>query len=161
MKYFKDAKGNQWELSITVGAIKRVKAMLDVNLLDLEKGEPTLAERLATDIILICDVIYALCFPQAQGRNITDEDFGELLSGDAVLDAHTAFTDEFVNFFLSTGRTDKANVISKTAEVVRQAVTLVSQKIETLDTAPVMNKLSGELSRSMQELLGSTPTLLP
>ncbi|MBU0717313.1 MAG: hypothetical protein KJ749_03615, partial [Planctomycetes bacterium] len=59
-----------------------VKGLLDVNLLELEAGDPPLLTRLGTDVILLCDVIFALVKPQADTSGVTDEQFGAALGGE-------------------------------------------------------------------------------
>jgi hypothetical protein len=96
MKTFTDNAGRTWTVAINVDAIKRVKGLLDVNLLEIVEG--TLIEKLIRDPVLLCDVIYAVCKPQADEQNISDEDFGRAMAGDAIEHATRALLDELVGF---------------------------------------------------------------
>ena len=99
MKTFTDNKGRDWQLTVDVNAVRRVRAEADVNLLDLAAHECALLTRLTTDLVLLVDVVYLVCRPQAQARNVTDEDFGCALSGDVLQTAADALVREIVGFF--------------------------------------------------------------
>ncbi len=96
MHSFKDPKGQTWDIFINVNTIKRVRSRCNVNLLDVFEGK--LLDRLATDPVLLVDVLYVLCQPQADMRNITDEMFAELMAGDVIEAATKALCDELVSF---------------------------------------------------------------
>jgi hypothetical protein len=106
MKTFTDNAGRTWTIAINVDAIKRVKGLLDVNLLEIVEG--TLIEKLIRDPVLLCDVIYVVCKPQADEQNISDEDFGRAMAGDAIEHATRALLEELVGF--SPSPRDRANL---------------------------------------------------
>jgi hypothetical protein len=89
-----------------VDAIKRVKGLLDVNLLESRRRH---ADR-AVDPrpVLLCDVIYVVCKPQADEQNVSDEDFGRAMAGDAIEHATRALLEELVGF--SPSPRDRANL---------------------------------------------------
>ena len=105
MKTFTDNLGNSWTLSVTVGTIKRVRALCGVdlaNIISVENGKAPnvgLLEQLAADPVLLVDVLYAVCKPEADAKNISDEDFGRAMAGDAIELATTALLDEVIDFF--------------------------------------------------------------
>ena len=105
MKYFKDNQNRNWTIVVNVATVKRVRSLLDINLLDVvkldEKNRPNvdLLEQLASDPVLLCDVIYCICKPEADAQNISDEDFGTAMGGDAIEHATTALLEELVDFF--------------------------------------------------------------
>ena len=111
MKTFTDTAGRTWTIALTIDAAKRVKGLLDVNLLELEAGDPPLLTKLGTDVILLCDVIFALVKPQADQQGVTDEQFGAALGGEAILAAQTALYEELVHFFRGLGRNDLAKAV--------------------------------------------------
>ena len=108
MVAFTDTAGRTWTLSLTYGSIERVKALVDIDLFKLDEGDPPLLTRLGTEITLLCDVIFALIKGQADGQDVTDEQWAEAMGGDAILAAQTAFYEELVSFFQSLGRRDMA-----------------------------------------------------
>lgn len=56
-------------------------------------------ERLASDPVLLVDVLFAVCKPEADAKGITDEEFGRAMAGDAIELAATALLDEIIDFF--------------------------------------------------------------
>jgi len=151
MHSFKDNQDRQWELNLTIGSVRRVKGLLDINLLEPEAGEPPLLTRLGTDEMLLVDVIFCLCKPQADENNISDEQFGEGLGGEAILAAQQAFYDELVDFFRKRGRTDRATAVMKQAKVIRMAVEKVTTIVESLDLESEMDKALKEASGNSLE----------
>ena len=105
MKTFTDNTGRTWTLSVTVGTIKRVRALCGVdlaNIITMENGKTPnvgLLERLASDPVLLVDVLFAVCKPEADTKGITDEEFGRAMAGDAIELAATALLDEIIDFF--------------------------------------------------------------
>ena len=100
MKTFTDNTGRTWTLSVTVGTIKRVRALCGVdlaNIITMESGKTPnvgLLERLAADPVLLVDVLFAVCKPEADAKGITDEEFGRAMAGDAIELAATALRRE-------------------------------------------------------------------
>ena len=85
MKSFTDNTGRTWTLSVTVGTIKRVRALCNVDLagvISIESGaqpKVDLLERLGSDPVLLVDVLYAVCKPEADAKGVTDEEFGQAM----------------------------------------------------------------------------------
>ncbi len=71
MHTFNDTLGRTWTVTINVDAIRRVRALLDINLLDAHRGK--LLERLVTDPVPLCDILFALVQPEAHAKNISDD----------------------------------------------------------------------------------------
>jgi len=82
MRSFKDNEGRQWSVDINVAAIKRVRGLTGTDLMQVIEG--TLIEKLICDPVLLCDVVYAICKPEADTRNVSDEEFGKAMAGDAI-----------------------------------------------------------------------------
>ena len=120
MKTFTDNTGRVWMLAVNVGAIKRVRALCGVDLNSIieldEKNKPSakLLERLSTDPVLLVDVLYAVCKPECDSKNVTDEDFGMAMAGDAVEHATTALLDEIIDFFPAPKRLAFQKILSAT-----------------------------------------------
>ncbi len=157
MKTFTDKEGRSWDITLTVGSAKRVRDLLDVNLLEPEAGDPPLITRIGTDEILLCDIIYCLCRPQAQSRSLTDEQFGELLCGDVILAAQEAFYAEMLDFFRLRARKDRAMAIRKQMEVIRLAVSRAEKEIDAFPIEQEIEKAFGPLSTSSPASPVSTP----
>ena len=143
MKTFTDNAGRTWTIAINVDAIKRVRGTLDVNLLEVVEG--TLIERLIRDPVLLCDVVYAVCKPEADEKGVSDEEFGRAMAGDAIVHATKALLEELVGF--SPSPRDRANltrVLETTWKVMDKARDLIEARLE-----------SGELDRVVEQALAS------
>lgn len=157
MKTFTDSAGRAWTLTLTIDAAKRVKSLLDVNLLELEAGDPPLLTRLGTDVILLCDTIFALVKPQADAAGVTDEQFAAAMGGDAILAAQTAFYGELVDFFRKLGRTDLAKAVDAQRRMIDLAVARIETRIDRLDLEASIETTLGEPSTNSPPSLASTP----
>lgn len=104
MEEFKDNTGRLWRLSINVRRIKEIRDELKIDLLDFKIDEndkesiPELFEQLS-DAVALVDTLWILCRVQAKEREVTDEQFGALLTGDAIEEASDKFLEELANFF--------------------------------------------------------------
>ena len=87
MRQFKDnfgGAGRTWTVEINVATLKRVRGLTGTDLMQVIEG--TLIEKLIRDPILLCDIVYAICKPEADAATprITDEEFGKAMAGDAI-----------------------------------------------------------------------------
>ncbi|HSW63984.1 MAG TPA: hypothetical protein VLH56_11855 [Dissulfurispiraceae bacterium] len=148
MKTFLDMHGRIWTISLTIEAAKRVRALLNVDLLAPEAGEPPLLTRLGIDAILLCDVIFALVKPQADKAGISDIEFGESLGGESVLQARQAFNEEYVSFFKALGRADLEQMILAQMQLMEMAVRAAEAKMKNLNLPEVLASIDGASSMS-------------
>ena len=90
MSSFKDALGREWSFSITVIEVKRLRELIQVDLLDFasEKADQ-MFNRLATDPVLLVDLMSILLTDQIQDRGL-DERLS--VAGGAVQDSIAAIT---------------------------------------------------------------------
>ena len=96
MKTFKDNAGRTWTVSVDVDAIRRVRTALKVNLTSTDFG--AVLEQILSDPVLLCDVLYVICKPEADRQKVSDEDFGRAMAGDAIEHATGALLEELANF---------------------------------------------------------------
>lgn len=159
MKTFTDNAGRSWTVTINVSAIKRVRDLVGVDLLEIVEG--ALIEKLIRDPVLLCDVLYAVCKPQADESDISDEEFGRAMFGDAIELATKAVLEELVGFFPSPR--DRANlkrVLETAWKTMEQARDLIEQRIESGELERVATQAlanAGILSGVAPELSASTP----
>ena len=159
MKTFTDNAGRTWTVAINVNAIKRVRGLLDVDLLTVLDGP--LIEKLYRDPVLLCDVLYAVCKPEADARNVTDEDFGQAMAGDAIEQATKALLEELVDF--SPSPRDRANlqrVLQTTWNVMDRARDVIEARLATVNTEEIVAQVlatSGASSGAAPESSASTP----
>lgn len=100
---FTDSVGRQWVLDVNCTSIGQVRATAGVDLLTVLDDKGALFGRLATDPILLCGVLWALCKDQAAAVGVSPEDFGRGLRGDVIDAAVDALIEEVVDF--SPGQT--------------------------------------------------------
>lgn len=165
MKTFTDNAGRAWTVTINVECIKRVRTLLQVNLLDAVEGQ--LIERLVTDPVLLCDCVYAICQPEADARGITDEDFGRAMAGDVIEHACTALLEELVDFFPQPKRQVLAKALLRLRQLEAKAIALASTRLddprwdETLEAAlrdtPLPATTPGASSGNSPALSASIP----
>lgn len=162
---FTDEQGRRWIVKITVATLKRVKELTDADLASVVEGE--LLGRLSADPVLLCDVLYAVCKPQAEREQVTDEQFGEALAGDALGAATEALLGAIVDFFPDRTRRDNLlRVLDKSKQVEAEAQAQIGRRIEALDPKQVLEELlqehkSGGASTSSPASWGSTPAPTP
>ena len=144
MKTFTDSAGRTWTISITVDAIRRVRDLVGVNLADVTDGDPPLMTRLATDIVLLCDVIYAIVKSQADERGVSDEQFGQALGGDAIQAAHDAFWEALADFFRQLRRADQVRAIEKQQKLIGAAVAAADKQIEGIEVERLIDQAMAE-----------------
>ena len=156
MKTFVDNAGRTWTVAINVDAIKRVRDLSSVNLLEVIEGK--LLEKLIGDPILLCDVIYSVCKPEADAKSITDVDFGRAMAGDAIDGATTALLEELVDFFPQGRR----RVLSKALAKLRKFETAALNAVEVrLDSPELDKRLAADLAALQAESLGNSSGSAP
>jgi len=133
MKTFTDAAGRTWTLALTLGTAMKVKAKLDIDLLQPEAGNPPLLTRLGTDEMLLGEVLCAMLEGQFEAHRVTDEDVRSSFDGQTLLAAQKAFYEELIDFFRSRGRSDRAKAVAKQMALIEAAVAAVETRIDALD----------------------------
>ncbi|MEO2018052.1 MAG: hypothetical protein ABGZ53_27180 [Fuerstiella sp.] len=157
MKTFTDNAGRTWTVTINVDAIKRVRTLVQVNLLDvLDDGCKLLAE-LHDDPVLLVDVLYCVCKPEADAQNVSDMEFGRAMSGDAILQASTALLEDLSDFFPNARqRAAMKDLLKKTETVVERLLDHAETTIAELDPESVAQTAIASFGNS-PECSASTP----
>ena len=99
MQTYADNLGRTWYVAVNVTTIRRVRAALDLDLYQLVDDGMQALGKLVADPVRLADVLYVLCKDDADAKNISDEDFGRALAGDAINAAAEALVEELVDFF--------------------------------------------------------------
>lgn len=138
MQTFKDNTDRTWAIEVNVDAVRRVKSALDINLAQLTED---LIKQLAEDPILLCDVVYCICQPEAAKVGVTDEDFGRAMAGESIDAAAKALMAELINFSRNPTR----------REILRKAMEK-QQKLEKMGLATLKDYLeSDKPEKAMRE----------
>ena len=142
MKTFKDNQDRKWTVTINVSAIKRVRAEMDLDLLEAIEG--TLLERMVGDPILLCDILYVLVKPEADAKDISDEDFGRAMAGDAIDRACQAFIGELVDFFPKGRREVLQQAVAKIREIEAKVCGRAMTRLQSAETDALIEKALSE-----------------
>lgn len=161
MPSFTDSTGKPWPIQITVGAIRRVKERLAVDMLDPTSGNPPLLTRLSLDLVLLCDVLFVILQPLAKTADVTDEAFGEALGGEAITAAHEALMESWADFFHQRRQPAFAAMIEKHIKLVAMTMAAALTRVEAIDMERAQSRIDetlGRLSGNLPESPASIPT---
>ncbi len=144
MQKFVDRAGRIWIVDIDNTTLRRVKTVTGVQLLDAIDGE--LITRLSSDPLLLGDVLYAICKPQAEKQDVTEEAFGEGLAGNAIDDATHALLEALINYFPESRR----RLLRKAAEKQKMIETRGLSAIEKrLDDPNLVERIVADLESKL------------
>lgn len=151
MAQFKDKHGRPWNVEINTTAIKRVKSIAGVDLLNLTE-EYGLFTRVLADPIQLVDVLYAVCEPQCREQGVTDEQFGEGMVGDVINEATQRLLDEVIGFFPNARQRANLTAIRQKAEAfVEKSMDAVEARI---NSGEIEREAQLELDRAMARFGG-------
>lgn len=97
MHSFRDNEGRMWLVAVDVAAVKRARALAGFDLVGVLDRRDDI-DRLARDPVMLVDVLYAVCKPEADARGVSDEAFGKAMAGDAIEHAAQALIEAVVSF---------------------------------------------------------------
>lgn len=129
MSNWKDSQGRSWSMAVTISTVKRTRDLAGINLLDVFDGK--LLSQLSQDPELLVNTIYAVCKPQADAAGVSDEQFGELLVGDAIEQAAEALVQGIIDFFPRDRRPVLNRLWAKTKSVNEATLELMGTKIDS------------------------------
>ena len=148
MAEFRDHEGRTWTVQVTTATLKRVKSLLGLDLGRMA-ADGSLYKALADDPIMLCDLLYAICRPEADERKLSDEDFGRGLAGDAIDAATTALMEGLIDFFPKGRRELHRKALAKFRTLEEKAIRNAEDRIES-------DELDRELDRRLESLSSAT-----
>ena len=155
-----DAQGRAWSTAVNVNTVKRAQQLTGVNLLQVFDGD--LLNRLADDPVLLVNTLYAVCKPQAEERQVSEEAFGELLVGDAIEKAAEALVRGIIDFFPKGRRPVLDRLWTKTQGMNQAALELLGTKIDSAQVdqlvAATLDHASREFDSQVQKELAKLTT---
>jgi hypothetical protein len=163
MKTFKDCESTEWAVAINVDAVKRVRDTLGTDLLTIG-DDPTLHHRLANDPVFLVDLLYVVCKPHADAKQISDYEFGELMAGDSILHATNALMEALISFSPSPkDRENFGRVWKALTDTMDKARDVAGKRLEATLPGLVEQALEsvGSSSTSTPESSASTPAPSP
>lgn len=127
---FTDATGQSWSVVVTVDTLRRVRQLAGVDLMEAIGGK--LLEKLATDPVLLVDVLAAVCRPQMTTRGTTDESFAQGMVGDAIDSAAHALLLGLADFSPSPTRRLLTRLIDAGRASQQKAQALANAQLDRL-----------------------------
>lgn len=155
MRNFKDNQGRSWQIALNVYEMKRIRAILGidlVNVITLSKDgavKVDLVDRIANDPCLLVDILWVLVETKAKELGVSDVDFGRSLAGAAIEEATKAFLDELVDFFPGAKRL----FLGKAVSLAREYAGEMTATLEKALADP-------EVNRRIRESINSSPSSL-
>ncbi|MFG0262177.1 MAG: hypothetical protein ACF788_07290 [Novipirellula sp. JB048] len=144
MQKFIDRRGRVWIVDIDNTTLRRVQALTDVRLLDAIDGD--LITQLSSDPLILGDVLFAICKPQADQQDIDDESFAEGLAGDSIDEACKALVDALVAYFPESRR----RLLRKAADKQKMIETRGLAAIEKrLDDPKLVDRIVEDIERKL------------
>lgn len=162
MSMFKDNNDREWTIAINVPTIKAVREI------DIDLGDETYAsmDRLSGDVVLLVNVLWLLCENQAKAINVTEEQFGEALVGDAIERAVIALMQARVDFSHGQRKSLLQAAIKATSEVRETAYDLALAKLESPELKTQVQKamttrMDAEIKKTLTRLSSATSSPEP
>lgn len=142
MASFRDASGRDWRVRISVETLRRVKSEhLQVDLLELAGGP--LLGRLASDPVLLGDLLATICEKEITDRGLSLSEFGELLAGDTIDAATEALLSAMVDFLPESRR----RLLSTARDKMRTAETATIRRAQALIDSIDPEQIATEATR--------------
>ena len=166
MRTFKDNSGRTWTVELNVHQMKRIRARLGVDLVNVialdagGKVKVDLVDRIANDPCLLVDILWVCVEEEAKAAGVTDEQFGRSLAGDSIETATAAFLDELVDFFPGARRL----FLKKAVGLARKYAGEMETALKTVLESPELEeRLKTELrsATASQESAASIQTPAP
>lgn len=136
---FKDLSGREYNVALTVAAIKRIRDKLGYDLLGLVSGgeKSQAIKDVLLDPIKAADVLYVAVKPQADGFGVSDEEFGEQLAGEVLANALAALLEGVEVFFGAAQGPEAAEAVRamvvKRNQIAAKVWSLARAKVEAID----------------------------
>jgi hypothetical protein len=164
MARFKDNAGAEWSIELNFGELLRIRQRSGLCLINLSAEERKAdqarqdAEKLAGDLPLFVNLLFAVIEPQAIARGIDDVGFAQLLDGGVLTEAMDALQEALLVFTLSPAQKERGRQASaKRSELIRQKLEAGQEKLmQALESpaAPDLKQLQAELDAVAQTIVG-------
>jgi len=152
MPSFKTADGHEYIVRIDAPKIRDARTELDIDLGQLDFGP--IAQRLASDPVLLVDVLWILCREQCKAADVSATKFGESLFGDAIDAASNALIQARADFSPARMR----SLILKQQEVsdrIRaKTIEMATERLTNPETeAKIMKAATDKMTEEMDAAL--------
>lgn len=159
---FTDTHDRVWSIRLNFGDLKRVLTLTGINLAkpgrkvtkesdldNLTEEEMPVHLRLASDPILLMDVVYALVEPQAKEKGVSSDQFGEAISPEIFGTVSDMFWRAYQSFFLAAGDTMNAKLVEQIKKLRKEMDRQASKLDQKLDSA--IARMDEEIERKIDQ----------
>lgn len=161
---FRDTVGDEWDVRVSIGSLRRAIDIAGVDLLNLfgaesepspedseEDSQPPIA-RFFTDFDALGRTLYAVVQRDAEKRGVSMDDFLERLGGDVIEEARRALLESCVDFYPSPAqRRAFRNIVAEVRRVYANA-------IEEMEKAADPESLRGAFAEGISPERGDSST---
>lgn len=148
MRSFIDILGDEWNISINLGEMRRMEERAKFYNLGVAVTAPEDVITRIQDPFALADLLFVAVEPQAEERGIGSKEFGFRLAGDVIAAAKKAFTEEYADFFPNESQRAKVRALAKSADRIGQEV--LSRSIDRRETA--LDEIKDRVIREIEEL---------
>lgn len=140
MPKFKDSLSRDWDLQINYHTVRTVRNELKIDLLEVAErptdNQTSLLQRLASDEMLLVDVISVILTTQIKALGITVEGFAEGMLGEGLENACNALIEGIANF----SRPQKGQMIRVAWSKIKSTESLVATRVTKILEDPRLEK---------------------
>ena len=158
MRTFDDATGQSWTVRVDLQTAKEWKRRLGFDVMGLPKAEWKPLGAILEDPVQMVDLLFLTCADECRRRNLTDEDFGRLLFGDAIEDAAVALIEAISDFFPSPSH---RKTLAKILAAARKVMERTEAQAETILQGIDPDKLAERMNPAPPKNFGAPPTEPP
>lgn len=138
MASFKDCKGREWPIVITIGVVNRIKDKADLRYALDDKMK--MFQEIVSDPCKLADTVFAILKPQADAAGVSLEDFADALDGDVIYAMASAFESALSDFFPPPMRGPLKKLSEKRRAYQESTANWAVKKMDAIDTAKEANQ---------------------
>lgn len=156
MTKFKDSKGREWTIALTIGRARSVLDKTGVDLLQPETGKVSLPEIL-TDEYKVAEIIGVLLDSEFRRLGIDPENMmQEDWDGATSQAAYKALLEELTSFFEDRGQSARAQIVRKTMEAIVEAMRIMEETASAMNPAQEIRRMVNEEKEKAASTAGNT-----
>ena len=151
MQKFTDNTGYVWTINVNIGTAKRIKALLNIDMLETQSFLILLQ-----DLITFCDILYAACKDEADKQGIDESEFVTRITGKVLRESHDAFCEAYFSFLPDPELTAKLRVTVIKQNVLREkALALIEKKMPRMtqqiddEIDVIINNLESQIEKDL------------
>ncbi|MBX3444255.1 MAG: hypothetical protein KF774_17770 [Planctomyces sp.] len=158
MATFRDAAGDEWTLSVTVGLIRRVQAATGHKLLELVEDGSPLLRAIEADELVAFDLLAAAVASQRDAAGVSVDQFAERLNEQALTDGFRALLEATIDFFPEPKRRPLRTAMRRSYEALdRLQAELLERAAYQADSQSAAAAIDASLREKLGVSSGSSP----